>query len=128
VRRLPPGGLLAATAAGGALFVAAAVRRAERLDAPVRNIVITNYRLGRPPRFEQVAPETALAFLDQFAFAVTSYGLKDDLLHHVDYDLEAYAAVYQAGRDQLVELCWRARCFASGDTPIGLSTDFYGGR
>jgi hypothetical protein len=87
---------------------------AERLDAPVRDIVITNFRPGRPPRFEQVAAETALAFLDQFAFAVTSYGLKDDLLHHLDYDLAAYAAVYQAGRDQLVELCRRARCFVAG--------------
>lgn len=80
--------------------------------APVGAVVVTNYRPGRP-RFEAVDGGTALAFCEQFAEAVSAYGLKDDLLHHAGYDLDAYAAAYRAGTDQLAALCATARCFVA---------------
>lgn len=82
-------------------------------SAPVGAVVVTNYRPDRPPRFAEIDPDTALAFCEQFGEAVSAYGLKDDLLHHVGYDLEAYAAAYRSGTEQLAALCHKVPCYVA---------------
>jgi hypothetical protein len=79
--------------------------------APVRNVVIVNYDPAARQGFDQVSPELAETFLDQFAFAVTTYGLKDDVLTHFGGDIERFAAGVRAMRGSLTELVRSARCF-----------------
>ncbi|GAB1516604.1 FomB family phosphonate monophosphate kinase [Actinophytocola sp. KF-1] len=82
-------------------------------SGPVRSIVVMNYRADHPPRFERVAPATALSFLEQFALALTVYDLRYDLLEHLDRDVDRYVAAYGAMRDELAALCGRVRCYVA---------------
>jgi hypothetical protein len=79
--------------------------------AALRNLVIVDHNRETPPGLDKVAPGTAEVFLDQFSWAVTTYGLKDDLLAYYRYDLERYAQVLHAMREQLRELARSARCY-----------------
>ncbi|MEV8057741.1 FomB family phosphonate monophosphate kinase [Streptomyces antimycoticus] len=80
---------------------------------PVRNIVIVNTRPEAPSGFSRVDPDTALPFLEQFGLGVTTYGLKDDLIAHFDYDLQRYAKHYTSMKVNLSHLCGNARCYVS---------------
>jgi len=82
-------------------------------SAPVRNIVITDYNPSGRPGFEEISTARSELFLDQFAFAVTTYGLKDDLMTHCGGDVERFTGVLGTMKDQLAELVGGARCFRS---------------
>lgn len=90
------------------LFGGDSVRSAE-----VRNIVVVNYRAGQQPRFERISTDTAMLFLEQFAFGVTAYDLKNDLFDYVGHDLERYATGYGAMKDALSTLCRNTRCYVA---------------
>ncbi|MEU2626371.1 FomB family phosphonate monophosphate kinase [Kitasatospora sp. NPDC007106] len=81
--------------------------------APIRNIVITDFDPSRPPGFEEIPTTRSELFLDQFAFAVTTYGLKDDLMNHCGGDVLRFTDVLGAMKAQLAELVGGARCFRS---------------
>ncbi len=80
-------------------------------SAVLRNVVIVDYNQATAPGLDEIAPETAEVFLDQFAGAVTTYGLKDDLLAYYDYDLDRYAAILQLMREQIRALARSVRCY-----------------
>ncbi|MFJ6213754.1 FomB family phosphonate monophosphate kinase [Streptomyces sp. NPDC092296] len=79
-------------------------------SGPVRNIVITDYRAGGRHGFEEIPADRAELFLEQFAFAVTTYGLKDDLMAHVGGDVEKFTGGLRAMKEQLSALVSGARC------------------
>ncbi|WP_217559020.1 FomB family phosphonate monophosphate kinase [Streptomyces sp. GbtcB6] len=72
--------------------------------ATIRNLCIIDYALDRPPCFEEVDEEPFEAFLDLFAFAIGTYGLKDDVLAHLDYDFRRYGAAYADMKRRMREL------------------------
>ncbi|MFI5528238.1 FomB family phosphonate monophosphate kinase [Kitasatospora sp. NPDC051853] len=83
-------------------------------SAEVLNVVILNARdAPGPAGLRRISPDTALAFLDQFGFATSTYGMKEDLAAHFDGDLEAYAAHYLAAKGQLHQLTRTARCYVA---------------
>ncbi|MGW8360769.1 FomB family phosphonate monophosphate kinase [Streptomyces wedmorensis] len=78
--------------------------------ARVRNVVIVDYDPARPQGLMPISPAAAGTFMEQFSFAVTTYGLKDDLLaHHGDFD--TYVDSLARMRAQLTELVEGARCY-----------------
>ncbi|WP_406456105.1 FomB family phosphonate monophosphate kinase [Streptomyces sp. NBC_01622] len=77
----------------------------------IRNIVITDHDPTGHRGFEPISAEQTTLFLDQFASAVTNYGLKDDLLAHFGGDFEKFTAALATTRTQLTELVAHARCF-----------------
>ncbi len=80
-------------------------------QAALRNLVIVDYNPKRPPGLDMITAQTAEVFLDQFAWAVTTYGLKDDLLAYYDYDLDRYARILHSMREQLRRMARSARCY-----------------
>lgn len=80
-------------------------------SAPLRNVVIVDYSPAGRAGIEEISAAAAEAFLDQFAFAVTTYGLKDDLFAHYGYDFDGFTGGLAAMKDQLGELTRLARCF-----------------
>ncbi|MGW2116625.1 FomB family phosphonate monophosphate kinase [Streptomyces zhihengii] len=80
-------------------------------EATVRNVCIIDYDPGRPPCFDPVDEEPFNAFLDLFAFAIGTYGLKDDVLRHLDDDFHRYAAEFSAMKERMRELVGTARRF-----------------
>ncbi|MFD3515418.1 FomB family phosphonate monophosphate kinase [Streptomyces sp. NPDC058657] len=77
----------------------------------VRNIVITDHDPAGHRGFERITPEQAGLFLEQFASAVTNYGLKDDLLAHFGGDFEKFTDALRTMKDRLSRLVTDARCF-----------------
>lgn len=77
----------------------------------IRNVVITDYNPAGHRGMERVTSEQAELFLEQFAFAVTNYGLKDDLLAHQGRDFEKFTGVLRTMRAQLSDLVAGARCY-----------------
>ncbi|MGQ4516188.1 FomB family phosphonate monophosphate kinase [Streptomyces sp. DW26H14] len=77
----------------------------------VRNIVITDHNPDGHRGFDRITSEQAALFMDQFAFAVTNYGLKDDLLAHYGGDFEKFTGALGTMKRQLTELVDGARCF-----------------
>ncbi|MBG7702821.1 FomB family phosphonate monophosphate kinase [Streptomyces sp. MC1] len=77
----------------------------------IRNIVITDHNPAGHRGFERISPDQAALFLDQFASAVTNYGLKDDLLAHLGGDFEKFTGALAAMRSGLTELAAGSRCF-----------------
>ncbi|MEU4062669.1 FomB family phosphonate monophosphate kinase [Streptomyces wedmorensis] len=73
-------------------------------EAAIRNLCIIDYRPDRPSRFEEVAEEPFAAFLDLFAFAIGTYGLKDDVLAHLGDDFDRYGEAYAAMKRRMHEL------------------------
>jgi hypothetical protein len=82
-------------------------------QAPVRNLVIVDYQPGRPRGLTQIAPEAAEAFLDQFSFAVTAYGLKDDLFAYHGNDFDAFADSMRGMRTAMRDLTHAVACYRS---------------
>lgn len=81
-----------------------------QLEAPVRNVCIVDFDEDRPSHVTELDTESFCLFLDNFALAIGTYGLKDDLLAHVEGDLKRYLATHRAMREsmvQLVESCRR---------------------
>jgi hypothetical protein len=79
--------------------------------APVRNIVIVDYRPDRPRRLERLPAQTMTDFLEQFSLGVTVYGLKDDLLVHRGGDFDEFARTYRDMKERLATLTAGVRCF-----------------
>ncbi|WDZ85833.1 FomB family phosphonate monophosphate kinase [Micromonospora cathayae] len=77
----------------------------------LRNLVVVDYNPAQPDSFERVAGESVLTFLDQFAFAVTTYGLKDDLFVHYGTDFDAFTAGLAAMKERLRAMVRSARCY-----------------
>ncbi|WP_438306854.1 FomB family phosphonate monophosphate kinase (plasmid) [Streptomyces sp. HUAS TT11] len=77
----------------------------------VRNLVVCDYDPGGRQCFEPITAEQAETFLDQFGFAVTTYGLKDDVLAHYGRDFTSFTAGMRAMKDQLAQLVRGARCY-----------------
>jgi len=77
----------------------------------VRNIVITDFRPGTHGGLEPLDPDRAELFLDQFASAVTTYGLKDDLMTHCHGDIRSFTDRLLDWRRQLSALVRQATCF-----------------
>ncbi|MDN3053605.1 MULTISPECIES: FomB family phosphonate monophosphate kinase [Streptomyces] len=73
-------------------------------QATVRNLCIIDYDADRPRRFEEMDVEPFAAFLDLFAFAIGTYGLKDDVLAHLGNDVLAYGAAFSAMKTRMLEL------------------------
>ncbi|WP_031089080.1 FomB family phosphonate monophosphate kinase [Streptomyces sp. NRRL WC-3549] len=77
----------------------------------IRNIVITDHDPDGHRGFERISAGQAELFLDQFASAVTNYGLKDDLLAHHGGDFEKFTDTLRTMKRQLSELVADARCY-----------------
>ncbi len=83
-----------------------------RIDsAPVRNVVIVDYDPASRQGLNRISPGAAEVFMDQFSFAVTTYGLKDDLLAHHGSDFDAYVDSLARMRRQLTQLVEGAECY-----------------
>ncbi|MFD5539770.1 FomB family phosphonate monophosphate kinase [Streptomyces sp. NPDC127079] len=80
-------------------------------EATVRNLCIINYNPDLAPCFEEVDEEPFTAFLDLFARAPATYGLKDDVLAHLDNDFYQYSAAFMAMKRRMSDLVGRARRF-----------------
>ncbi|WP_107657302.1 FomB family phosphonate monophosphate kinase [Nocardia suismassiliense] len=77
-------------------------------SATVKNLCIIDYRSDRRPGIRRLEAETFFHFLDQFAFPPSTYGLKDDLLAHVDGDLDRYVEVYSNMKEAMRHLVTHA--------------------
>ena len=77
----------------------------------VRNIVIADYNPELPAGLMPISSWAAGTFMEQFSFAVTTYGLKDDLLAHYGLDFDAYVDSLGRMRRQLRELAVGAHCY-----------------
>lgn len=77
----------------------------------VRNLVIADYSPHRPPSIDEIDPRDAEVFLEQFGFAVTTYGLKDDLYAHYGNEFGRFTSGLAAMRQQLRDLTQTARCY-----------------
>lgn len=80
-------------------------------EATIRNLCIVDYNPDRPPCVEEMDEEPFDAFLDLFGCAVGTYGLKDDVLDHVDIDFSRYTDAYLSMKRRRRELVSRARRF-----------------
>ncbi|WP_078851962.1 FomB family phosphonate monophosphate kinase [Streptomyces sp. NRRL B-3229] len=80
-------------------------------EATVRNLCIIDYKPHRPPCFDEVDEEPFTAFLDLFACAPVTYGLKDDMLAHLDNDFYRYSAAFMAMKRRMSVLVGGARRF-----------------
>ncbi|MFH8978039.1 FomB family phosphonate monophosphate kinase [Streptomyces sp. NPDC017890] len=85
--------------------------RASITEATVRNLCIIDYNPGRPPCFDEVDAESFTSFLDLFACAPGTYGLKDDMLAHLDNDIHRYSAAFSAMKRRMSDLVGGARRF-----------------
>ena len=79
--------------------------------AALRNVVIVDWNPNAPATFERIPARAAELYLDQFAFAVTTYGLKDDLFQHYGFDFDAFTAGLGEMRDHLRVVTESARCY-----------------
>lgn len=79
--------------------------------SPVRNLVIVDYNPQRSRGLTCISPAATETFMDQFSFAVTTYGLKDDLLAHHGLDFDLYISSLERMRRQLTELVGASRCY-----------------
>ncbi|MFJ9556024.1 FomB family phosphonate monophosphate kinase [Nocardiopsis sp. NPDC101807] len=80
-------------------------------SARVRNIVVADYDPASAQGLFPVTAPAAESFMEQFSFAVTTYGLKDDLLAHHGNDFDAYVASLSSMRRELAGLVRGARCY-----------------
>lgn len=76
--------------------------------ATVRNLCVVDHRADRPFGIRPLDAERTFDFLEQFAFPVSAYGLKDDLLAHCGGDLDRYTDVYAGMKQQLRALVERS--------------------
>jgi hypothetical protein len=72
--------------------------------ATVRNLCVVDHRPDRPFGIRRLDSERTFDFLEQFAFPVSAYGLKDDLLAHCGGDLDRYTDVYARMKAHLLAL------------------------
>ncbi|MFI1015813.1 FomB family phosphonate monophosphate kinase [Streptomyces sp. NPDC020965] len=80
-------------------------------SAPVRNVVIVDYNPASLQGLNRISSRAAETFMDQFSFAVTTYGLKDDLLAHHGSDFDSYVDSLARMRKHLTDLVEDARCY-----------------
>jgi hypothetical protein len=80
-------------------------------SGPVRNVVITDYNTEGARGFELVTAEQAETFLEQFSFAVTNYGLRDDVLAHYAGDFEKFTGGMREMRGRLKALVHEVPCY-----------------
>jgi hypothetical protein len=80
-------------------------------EARVRNLCVIDYDPDRTPCFDEVDEESLTAFLDLFACAPGTYGLKDDVLAHLGDDFYRYGAAFTAMRRRMSDLVAGARRF-----------------
>ncbi len=80
-------------------------------EAPIRNLCIIDYNPDQPSCFREIGEERFSAFMDLFAFAVGTYGLKDDMLAHVDNDLYRYTDAFTVMKQRMNDLVRGARRF-----------------
>lgn len=78
-------------------------------EATVRNLCVIDYNADRPPCFESVEEETFNAFLDLFAFAIGTYGLKDDVLAHLGNDFQRYGDAFSTMKRRMHDLVKTSR-------------------
>jgi hypothetical protein len=79
-------------------------------SAAIANLVVVDFHPNVPFEFEEVSPAAMAAFLEQFSFAVSAYGLKDDVFAHCGSDFTRYTASYLAMKSSLDELVRASRC------------------
>jgi hypothetical protein len=77
----------------------------------VTNLCIVDHRKDRPYHMTPLNSDDAYDFLEQFAFAVSAYGLKDDLLAHHNGDFHQYVQSYARMKTQLRTLVDTTRTF-----------------
>ncbi|MEV6690291.1 FomB family phosphonate monophosphate kinase [Micromonospora sp. NPDC051196] len=82
-----------------------------QLSAPIRNLCVVDYQPNWPPVVEELGAEECYEFLDQFSAAVGTYGLKDDVLAHLDGDFHRYVRAAKAFRQAMTEVVLSARRF-----------------
>lgn len=73
-------------------------------SGPVRGIVVVNHTGRFKERVEPLAPETTRSFMQQFALAISTYGLRHDLLAASGLDLLRYGIAYDAQVEQMTAL------------------------
>jgi hypothetical protein len=79
--------------------------------ATVRNLVIADYGPDQAPGLDEISAQDAELFAEQFAFAVTTYGLKDDLYAHYGASFSRFTSGLSAMREQLADLTRTVRCY-----------------
>jgi len=77
----------------------------------VANLCVVDHRKDLPFGVRTLDDDDAYDFLEQFAFAVSAYGLKDDLLAHYGGDFERYVQAYARMKAQLRALVAATRTF-----------------
>lgn len=77
----------------------------------VTNLCVVDFRPDRPFGIRPLDDEDAYDFLEQFSFAVSAYGLKDDLLAHHAGDFAPYVDSYRRMKQSLRELVTTSRAF-----------------
>lgn len=78
-------------------------------SARIRTLCIVDYRSDRSGEIRTINPDDFLAFLEQFAFPVSTYGLKDDLLAHCHGDFDRYVTAYNQMKERMRELVYSSR-------------------
>ncbi|MGW7531113.1 FomB family phosphonate monophosphate kinase [Amycolatopsis sp. NPDC054798] len=80
-------------------------------EATVRNLCVIDYNPDRAPCFDEVDEESFCAFLDLFACAPGTYGLKDDMHAHLGNDYYRYTAAVTAMKRRMSDLVRSSRRF-----------------
>lgn len=77
----------------------------------VANLCVVDHRKDLPYGVTRLDDGDAYDFLEQFAFAVSAYGLKDDLLAHYGGDFHQYVRAYARMKAHLRTLVGSTRTF-----------------
>ncbi|MEV0195770.1 FomB family phosphonate monophosphate kinase [Nonomuraea sp. NPDC050691] len=81
-------------------------------EARIRNMCVVDFNPSKEFSVEEIDEETFTVFLEHFALAVGTYGLKYDLLHHLNNDFRRYSAACSDMRNKLRRLARTSRLFS----------------
>lgn len=93
-------------ASPGVLFGAPTVDQ-----APLRNLIVLDWNPEGKAGLEPIGPEAADTYVDQFSFAVSTYGVQDDLYLHYGGDFTRFVAGIDAMKRQLRLLTRSVNCY-----------------
>jgi hypothetical protein len=69
----------------------------------IKNIIISNYGYGRKG-INKIDPKTSLIFMKNFSYPLHTYGMKDDYLEYLQYDVNVFAQTYNEEADMMKKL------------------------
>jgi len=82
-----------------------------RSSATIRNLVIVDYSPSRKSEIRSIPTDRFLNFVEQFSLPINAYGLKDDVMEHLEGDLDKFASAYREMKNDLIKLVSGARLF-----------------